>query len=218
VTAPDPDRLQRLLDSHQLTVLQLAELLDVEPSDLRLGLYVRSLPASTVARLADLLGESPTRPSAPPGSPADRAAIGAHLVGAPIGVTRDDLAHVLGWTLDRLERALRDLERPLGDVGIRVVAPQGRLRLVGRLEHLSPASRRRLDRHTAIDVPPQLATEVYRAMWWTPVYEQDLRARETALRHGLLAATARGTLRATEPVTFSLCLDQDDSAEPADDV
>ena len=68
-------------------------------------LYTRTLPASALAQLADLLGEPPAAPAPPPGHRDDRLALGAHLALVPDGATRDDLAYTLGWTLDRLERA-----------------------------------------------------------------------------------------------------------------
>lgn len=215
MTSPDPRRLERLLDHHHLTVLQLAELIDLEPYDLRMGLYARNLPIGALARLADLLGEPVPYCSPAPAVAADRAVVGAHMATMPNGATRDDLAHALGWTLDRLERALVDLEGQVREAGIRIVTVQGRLKLAGRLHHITPVSRRRLAQQTVTEVPVELAAEIYRTWRWIPVYEQDRSARETALRHGLLTTVGRDILGVSEPVAFSLCLDiEDDPPHP----
>lgn len=206
----DPDRLQRLLDGHQLTVSQLAEMLDLELHDVSHS--VKHLPVMALAQLADLLGESPLKQPAEARGDPDRPRLGTHLAGAPNGATRDDLAYALDWTLDRLERTLSSLDTALADVGIRVVARAGRLRLIGRLEHTSSTGRQRVARSGTRAIDAEVAKAVYHLIaYGGRITGTNQTALEEARRGLVKATTWYRRSDATEPVLFSLCINERDT-------
>jgi transcriptional regulator with XRE-family HTH domain len=112
-----------------LTFWQLAHQLGLNADvvrNLSEGAQLDQLPLGTVLRLCRLLDIdidqllAGRRPARPPEPAADDVKVEAAIVRHGGGATREDLALALKWPLERLELALRTLERRLQATGLRL--------------------------------------------------------------------------------------------------
>lgn len=162
--------LERALDEAGLTLTEVADRAGFTASDVeRLG-YSR-LPSSVLARLADILGLSKSQlgdacAEPIPERPSDPSCLGAHIGEFPQGVTRDELAEALGWTLDPIERALAALDHELRRCGLRLRTRDGdRVALAGRLDLTEGQARMSIERGRASpNLEEPLAMFVFRAI------------------------------------------------------
>ncbi|MGH9225931.1 MAG: hypothetical protein ACRD2W_19560 [Acidimicrobiales bacterium] len=202
--------MERALDESGLTLTEIADRAGFDPADVeRLG-YDR-LPSSVLARLADILGLSTLqlldfRAEQTPESPGDPSFLGAYMGEFPEGLTRDALAEALGWTLDRIERALAALDRDLHPCGLRLrIRDGGRVALAGRLDLTEGRARMSIERARAsatLEVP--IAVLVLRAVSGVArVRDNEQQHADIARRRGLVEHR-QGCLRTTAPVDYSL--------------
>jgi transcriptional regulator with XRE-family HTH domain len=112
-----------------LTFWQLAHQLGLNADVVRNlceGAQLDQLPLGTVLRLCRLLDIdidqllAGRRPARPPEPAADDVKVEAAIVRHGGGATREDLALALKWPLERLELALRTLDRRLEATGLRL--------------------------------------------------------------------------------------------------
>lgn len=76
-----------------------------------------------------------------PDDPGDSAAVGAYLAEFRDGLTRDELAEALDWSLLRVERAVATLDSALECSGMRLALRAARIVVVGRLDRTELCSR-----------------------------------------------------------------------------
>ena len=143
----------------------------------------------------------------------DASIVGACLGEHPLGLTRDDLARALGWDLDRIERALHQLDLLLSSTGLRLASHAERIRLMGAAGRLEPRTRASLERTCPGDgvVHVDLARVI-----WSAVFQEEAHSRAVP-REGIRTAYRRRLLvydssyaEASEPVAFSLMLSRDE--------
>jgi hypothetical protein len=218
MAAVDPERLQKLIGRHQLTYVQLGELLGIDPQDLRTALPAKRLPAAALMHLAELLDESPLHTSEPTRRDPDRARVGALLALQSEGIARDDLASALRWPLDRVERALLAVDDALTPLGMHLIATNGRIQITGKHRHVPARARHYAASTNLTDIRVELVKALY------AVYLDMLRPGATnpqlehALRLGLIerAAASSLKLRLSQPVWFSVCSNRTRSKHLAD--
>ena len=212
-----------------LTIRQLAQQIGIEPAVVvelergrvwegeRTSLSVASLwrvCAALDLTMSELLGEDPPVSNDPPTG--DDITVEAALVEHGGVLTRDDLALALGWSLDRLERALLALERRLQPTG-------QRLRRVGwnsyalhpRLGALGAAQRRDLHRAHAgrLALGPAVAfillgvvngSGIRAEEWLYRLPQADRNGIELLIRQGLIELDDRDRLMPSADVIYSL--------------
>lgn len=195
-----------------MTLTEVADRAGFNPADVERVIPYR-VPPSVLARLADVLGltklqlldvqagELPTRSS-------DPSVVGAYIGEFPSGATRDELAEALGWTLDRIERALAALDQQLRPCGLRLRTRDGnRVDLAGRLELTDGRARMSIERGQAAPALDQhVARFVFRAMTGVArIRAEEQEHAVTARRRGLVE-DRQGCVRTTPPVDYSLML------------
>ncbi len=205
--------MERALDESGLTLTEVADRAGFNASDLERVGYDR-LPSSVYARLADILGLSQrqrlvSRAEPTPERPSDPSSLGAHIGEFPEGVTRDELAEALGWTLDRVERALAALDQALRPCGLRLrTRTNNRVALAGRLDQTEGRARMSIERgRGSPNLEELVARFVFRAITGVArVRDGEQEHADTARRRGLVDHR-QGCMRTTAPVDYSLMLD-----------
>ena len=169
----------------------------------------------TLSRLLDLdLDELVRGPTPPPDAPDDDIRIEAALAEHPGSFSRDDLAGALGWTLERVDRALNALEERLRPTGRRLrIIGWHRYTLGPNLAILTVPERARLARTNTNRLARKEYETLYQILygWTRPAFRlDDERASlDTIATHGLIKSD-RGPLEFSADVVFSLRLDEAD--------
>ena len=154
------------------------------------------MPLAVLARLADVVGLPPGRlvhrwHDDDPDDAEDRSMVGAYLAEFKEGLSRDDLAEALDWTLVRVERALAALDTGLRRVGMRLALRAERIVVVGRLDRTDLSSRLSLERLTAGELDPVLASFLWDAL--VGIAPERIRDRETFDSADRLGSCGYGT-------------------------
>jgi len=112
------EAVARAIENSGLTVAEVADRAGLDPVDLD-GFPMHRVPLAVLSRLADVVGLPLGRlvnrwQHDDPEDPGDSAVVGAYLAEFRDGLTRDELAEALHWSLLRVERALATLDEALG--------------------------------------------------------------------------------------------------------
>lgn len=204
--------MRRAVAESGLTLSEVADRAGFNPGDVERVLPHR-LPPSVLARLSDILGLTKVqlldlRTEQIPERPSDPSVVGAYIGEFPQGAARDELAEALGWTFDRIERALAALDQQLRPCGLRLRTRDGnRVDLAGRLELTDGRARMNIERGQASpDIDQLVARFVFRAITGVARVRDDERiCAGTARRRGLVE-DRQGCVRTTAPVDYSLML------------
>lgn len=191
--------------------LNSREVVDVE--------HLGALPVAEVVQIAERVGlplwklfresDAPAELEPPPG---DVKHLGACIADHQHGVDRSLLARVLGWDLDRVERAVRRLRRDLAPLGLALLADDDRLRITRKAGVVDSDELATLDRGSSPGsiVDPEVALTI----WWSVFMEERLRIEQApaitqAYRQGLIQLDDRGEYAVADEVRFSLMLGDD---------
>ena len=202
------DTINRAIGASGLTITEIADRAGLDPAQLRYFPLDR-VPLAVLGRLAHVLDLPIGRLLSQwdhdePDQEPDSSAIGAYLAEFRTGLTRDDLAEALDWTLLRLERALAHLDTTLHHSGMCLALNANRIIIVGRLKPTDLRTRYSLERLIAGDLDPRLAAVVWNALTrFIPNKRTDLESLETADRLGLTCVRLGQTI-VTDPVHYSL--------------
>ena len=148
----------------------------------------------------------------------DVPTVGSCLASCPEGISRDGLADALGWTLARVEYALRRLDVALGVAGMRLEGPGGRVRIEARpgIDREALARARRGADPGPLD--PSEAFALFRVATRNRLDGYCEPGEEASLVLGLesrdmIVVAARGACcELSEEVRFSLCVDRAENA------
>ena len=148
----------------------------------------------------------------------DVPTVGSCLASCPEGISRDGLADALGWTLARVEHALRRLDSVLGASGMRLEGPGGRVRIEARpgIDREALARARRGGDVSPLD--PSEAFALFRVATRRRLDGYCEPGEEASLVLGLesrdmIVVAARGAgCELSEEVRFSLCVDRAENA------
>lgn len=201
------DTISRAIEASGLTITEIADRAGLDPTQLH-HFPLDRVPLAVLGRLAHVLdlpiGRLLNHPDREPEHASDSTAIGAYLADFRNGLTRDDLAEALDWTLLRVERALPHLDTTLHHSGMCLALNADRIIIVGRLKRTDLRTRHSLGRLTAGDPDPKLATVIWNALTgFAPETTNDIQSLETADRLGL-TYERHGRIRVTDPVRYSL--------------
>ena len=198
----------RAIETSGLTVAEVADRAGLDPVDLD-RFPMHRVPLAVLARLADVVGVPLGRlvhrwQDDDSEEPVDSAVVGAYLGEFRDGLSRDELAEALDWSLLRVERALATLHAALGSSGMRLALRAARIVVVGRLDRTQLADRLTLERLTAGELDPTRARFVWAATAGiAPHRITDHETFDVADRLGLVEGTY-GRIRVSQPVEFSL--------------
>lgn len=202
------EAVARAIETSGLTVAEVADRAGLDAADL--GLFpMHRVPLAVLARLADVVGLPLGRlvhrwQDDDPDDPGDAATVGAYLAEFRDGLTRDQLAEALDWSLLRVERALAALDSALKSSGMRLALRGACIVIVGRLDRTELGSRLIMERLTAGELDPTLARFVWAATAGiAPHMIKDLETFDAADRLGLVHRW-QGRIRVSQPVEFSL--------------
>ena len=202
------DTISRAIGASGLTITEIADRAGLDPAQLR-HFPLDRVPLAVLGRLAHVLdlpiGQLLSQwDHDEPEQVPDSSAIGAYLAEFRHGLTRDELAEALDWTLLRLERALAHLDTTLHHSGICLALNADRIIIVGRLTRTDLRTRYSLERLAAGDLDPKLAAVIWNALaGFIPDTTKDIESLETADRLGLTCVRL-GRIRVTDPVRYSL--------------
>ena len=202
------DIISRAIGASGLTEAEIAGRAGLDPTQLR-HFPLDRVPLAVLGRLAHVLDLPIGRilgqwDHDEPDQEADSSAIGAYLAESRNGLTRDEFAEALDWTLLRVERALARLDTTLDHSGMRLALNADRIIIVGRLGRTDLQSRSSLERLAAGDPDPKLATLIWNALaGFVPDRTTDFESLATADRLGLICGR-QGRIRVTDPVRYSL--------------
>lgn len=202
------DIVARAIGRSGLTVAEVADRAGLDPRHLE-RFPLDRVPLAVLSRLADVVGLPLGRlvhrwQDDDPEDLGDSPAVGAYLAEFREGLTRDELAEALGWTLLRVERALATLDFVLQGGGMRLALRGDRIVVVGRLEVTELSSRLSLERLTAGEMDPTMARFLWAALEGiVPERIKDHEACDAADRLGLIWGW-QGRIRVSQPVDFSL--------------
>ena len=202
------DTISRAIEASGLTIAEIADRAGLEPAQLR-HFPLNRVPLAVLGRLAHVLDVPVARILSQwdhdePEQESDPSTIGAYLAESRNGLTRDDLAEALDWTLLRVERALARLDTTLHPSGMRLALNADRVVIVGRLKRTDLPTRRSLERLAAGDPDRKLATLIWNALGgFVPERTTDFESLEIADRLGLTCGR-QGRIRVTDAVHYSL--------------
>ncbi len=202
------DAVTSAIEASGLTVSEICDRAGLAPEQLR-RFPLERVPLAVLARLADVVGlplgrlvhrwHDDGRDDAE-----DRSVVGSYLAEFKEGLSRDELAEALDWTLVRVERALAVLDADLRPVGMRLALRCERIVVVGRLDRTELPSRLSLERLTAGEMDPVLASFLWDALAGiAPERIKDRETFDTADRLGLVWVW-HGRVRVSQPVEYSL--------------
>ena len=198
----------RAIANSGLTVAEVADRAGLDPVDLD-SFPMNRVPLAVLSRLADVVGLPLGRllqrwQDDDPEDPGDSAVVGAYLAEFRDGLTRDELAEALDWSLQRVERALATLDAALESSGMRLALRAACIVIVGRLDRTELGSRLIMERLTAGELDPTLARFVWEATAGiAPHTIKDDETFDVADRLGLVQGWY-GRIRISQPVEFSL--------------
>ncbi len=191
-----------------LTVAEVADRAGLDP--VHLGHFpLDRLPLAVLSRLADVVGVPLGRllhrwGDDHPEDSGDSPAVGAYLAEFREGLSRDELAEALGWTLLQWSAPWPHSTAALHGGGMRLALRGDRIIVVGRLEGTELSSRLSLERLTAGEMDPKLARFLWAALAGIlPERIKDREAYDAADRLGLIWGW-QGRVRVSQPVEFSL--------------
>ncbi len=202
------EAVARAIETSGLTVAEVADRAGLDPDDLD-RFPMHRVPLAVLARLADVVGLPLGRlvhrwQDDDPDDPGDSAAVGAYLAEFRDGLTRDELAEALDWSLLRVERALAALDSALKASGMRLALRAACIVVVGRLDLTELGSRLSIERLTAGELDLKLARFVWAATAGIPPHMiKDHETFDAADRLGLVHGW-QGRIRVSQPVEFSL--------------
>lgn len=202
------EAVARAIENSGLTVAEVADRAGLNPVDLD-RFPMHRVPLAVLSRLADVVGLPVGRlvhcwQDHDPEDPGDSAVMGAYFAEFRDGLTRDELAEALDWSLLRVERALATLDAALESSGMRLALRAARIVVVGRLDRTELGSRLIIERLTAGELDPVLARFVWEAMAGiAPHTIKDDETFDVADRLGLVQGWY-GRIRISQPVEFSL--------------
>lgn len=202
------DTISRAIGASGLTITEIADRAGLDPTQLR-HFPLDRVPLAVLGRLAHVLdlpiGQLLSQwDHDEPEQVPDSSAIGAYLAEFRHGLTRDDLAAVLDWTLLRVERALAHLDTTLHHSGMCLALNANRIIIVGRLKRTDLRTRYSLERLVAGDLDPRLAAVVWDALaGFIPETTTDIESLQTTDRLGLTCGRL-GQISVTDPVNYSL--------------
>ncbi len=202
------DAVTEAIETSGLTVTEVADRAGLDPAQLP-RFPLNRVPLAVLARLADVVGLPLRRlmhrwGEDDPEEPDETSVVGAYLAEFKEGLTRDQLAEALGWTLLRVERALATLDVGLGQVGMRLAVHADGIVVVGRLDRMELESRLSLERLARGPLDPKLAFFVWEALRGiSPERITDREAFDVADRLGLIWVW-QNRVRVSQPVEYSL--------------
>ena len=152
------DTISRAVGASGLTIAEIADRAGLDPTQLR-HFPLDRVPLAVLGRLAHVLDLPIARILSQwdhdePDQEPDSSAIGAYLAEFRNGLTRDELAEALDWTLLRVERAIARLDTTLDHSGMRLALNADRIIIVGRLGRTDLQTRSSLERLAAGDPDP----------------------------------------------------------------
>ena len=183
------DTISRAIGASGLTITEIADRAGLNPTQLH-HFPLNRVPLAVLGRLARVLdlpiGLLLNHWDHELDQASDSSTIGAYLADFRHGLTRDDLAEALDWTLLRVERALPHLDTTLHHSGMCLALNADRIIIVGRLKRTDLRTRHSLERLTASDPDPKLATIVWNALaGFAAETTNNIESLETASRLGL---------------------------------
>ena len=206
--ATEHDAVASAIETSGLTVSEVCDRAGLAPGELS-RFPLERVPLAVLARLADVVGLPLGRlvhrwHDNHPDDTEDSSVVGAYLAEFSDGLTRDELAEALDWTLLRVERALAALDVGLHRVGMHLAVRGERIVVVGRLDRTNLSSRLSLERLAAGALDPALASFLWDALTGIPPERiKDRESFDVADRLGLVWVW-HGRVRVSQPVEYSL--------------
>lgn len=208
----DDQALAEAITTSPIPMWEISRFVRVDIEELIYRDALRALPMSVLARLAEVL-DLPiarvlrNRHPIDLQNADDAGAVGACLARCRHGLSRDDIAQILEWDLDRIEAALASLDGALVGTGLRVGGEPEWIRLEPSLGSLSASVKLALER---VPNPSEhVNLELARTVWCmifdqVPPWSRDLQeTKRTAYRQGLVHHDGR-QVQPSDDVAFSL--------------